>query len=143
MSVGKLRSSLPGYRTCGTIQITYKFDSGIQGQNHPYPGQRYYGTTRYGYLPDNSEGQKVLKLLKKAFDQQLTFTIGRSSALTTNNVITWNDIHHKTRMSEGATKYVKTFWYRSNFIDVQLSCFGIQLVIFMTTSMKSGVHDTT
>jgi deltex-like protein len=71
------------------------------------PGHRYSGTTRYGYLPNNREGQKVSKLLKKAFDQKLTFTIGRSSTTGANNVITWNDIHHKTNVLGGPTKYVR------------------------------------
>ena len=99
---------LPGYESCGgSIFITYKFESGVQGPNNPNPGYRYSGTTRYGYLPNNREGQKVLKLLKKAFDQKLTFTIGRSSTFGANNVITWNDIHHKTNVLGGPTKYVR------------------------------------
>ena len=108
MSVRIYSSSLPGYESCGTILITYKFDSGIQGLNHPNPGQRYQGLTQYGYLPDNSEGQKVLKLLKKAFDQKLTFTIGRSTAGRDDCVI-WSDIHHKTSTTGGSRKYVETF----------------------------------
>ncbi|CAB3989846.1 probable E3 ubiquitin- ligase DTX3 [Paramuricea clavata] len=96
--------TLPGYESCGgSIHITYKFESGVQGPNHPNPGQRYSGITRYGYLPDNREGQKVLKLLRKAFDQKLIFTIGRSSTTGANNVITWNNIHHKTNVTGGPT----------------------------------------
>ena len=89
----------PGFPVYGTIVITYIFDGGVQGQNHPNPGQRYQGATKSAFLPDNMEGRKVLELLRKAFDQKLTFTIGHS------NVITWNDIHHKTRMLGGATGY--------------------------------------
>ena len=97
-------TSLPGFRSCGTIVITYIFEGGTQGRNHPNPGKPYPGTKRTAYLPDNEEGRKVLGLLKKAFHQKLTFTIGRSSTLGTNNVITWNDIHHKTRTMGGTTK---------------------------------------
>jgi deltex-like protein len=95
---------LPGFPSCGSIVIVYTFDGGVQGENHPNPGQRYTGTTRRAYLPDNAEGRKVLKLLRKAFDQKLTFTIGRSSTTGSNNVITWNDIHHKTNMHGGPTR---------------------------------------
>lgn len=95
---------LPGFASCGTIVISYIFESGIQGPNHPNPGKSYGGTRRTAYLPDNEEGRKVLRLLKKAFQQKLTFTIGRSSTLGTNNVITWNDIHHKTKEKGGPTK---------------------------------------
>ena len=107
MSVVKHSWSLPGYESCGTILITYKFNKGIQGLNHPRPGQRYHGTTQYGYLPDNSKGQKVLKLLKKAFDQKLTFTIGQSTT-GKNDCVILNDIPHKTSTTGGSTNYVKT-----------------------------------
>ena len=96
-------SHLPGYPKCGTINITYGIHSGTQGPNHPNPGQPYYGRTRYAYLPDNQEGRKVSKLLRKAFDQRLTFTIGRSSTTGADNNVIWNDIHHKTNIHGGPT----------------------------------------
>ncbi len=122
---------LPGFKSCGTIVISYKFSSGIQGPGHPNPGKPYTGTNRTAYLPDNEEGKKVLKLLKKAFQQKLTFTIGRSTttgrepkllkkvqqrltsaigrSTTTgrDDCVTWNDIHHKTSEYGGSTRYVK------------------------------------
>ena len=103
--------SLGGYELCGSITITYKFEDGVQGPEHPTPGMRYLGITRNAYLPDNEEGNKVLKLLQQAFKQKLTFTIGRSSTSGLNNVITWNDIHHKTRRTGGATRYYKHIVY--------------------------------
>ena len=71
---------------------------------HPNPGQRYYGTGRTAYLPNCPEGQKVLKLLKASFKRRLTFTIGRSRTTGCDNVVTWNDIHHKTSTSGGQQK---------------------------------------
>lgn len=68
---------------------------------HPNPGVRYPGTTRVAYLPDCPEGNKVLGLFRKAFDQRLTFTIGTSMTTGRANVITWNDIHHKTNCTGG------------------------------------------
>nr|XP_014352559.1 PREDICTED: probable E3 ubiquitin-protein ligase DTX3 isoform X2 [Latimeria chalumnae] len=87
---------LPGYEKSGTIIVQYSFSSGIQGPEHPNPGVPYPGTTRCAFLPDNPEGNKVLGLLRRAFDQRLTFTIGTSMTTGRSNVITWNDIHHKT-----------------------------------------------
>ena len=103
MSFTLLSQSLPGYPSCKTICITYSFPQGIQGKEHPNPGKPYQGTTRHAYLPDNEEGKKVLRLLQKAFEQKLTFTIGRSSTTGAEGVITWNDIHHKTNMNGGAS----------------------------------------
>jgi deltex-like protein len=44
----------------------------------------------------------VLELLKIAFDRKLVFTIGHSRTTGEENVVTWNDIHHKTTMNGGA-----------------------------------------
>ena len=68
---------------------------------HPNPGKPYKGTMRVAYLPDNSEGQKVLKLLMKAFEARLVFTIGRSVTTGLEDIVTWNDIHHKTNIAGG------------------------------------------
>ena len=69
---------------------------------HPNPGQRYKGTSRRAFLPNNKEGQTVLKLLKIAFDRRLTFTLGQSRTTGKDNTVTWNDIHHKTIKDRGA-----------------------------------------
>ncbi|XP_074489004.1 uncharacterized protein LOC141766236 isoform X1 [Sebastes fasciatus] len=97
--------SLPGFRDCGTITINYNMESGIQTEKHSNPGQRYSGISRTAYLPDNKEGKEVLRLLKKAFDQKLIFTIGTSRTTGMDNQVTWNDIHHKTSPSGGAESF--------------------------------------
>ncbi|XP_017571550.1 uncharacterized protein si:dkey-3h3.3 [Pygocentrus nattereri] len=98
-------SSLPGYEGYRTKVIHYYIPSGIQKEEHPNPGQPYDGASRTAYLPDSSEGRKVLKLLKQAFEQRLIFTIGSSSTTGRSNVVTWNDIHHKTSRFGGPTAY--------------------------------------
>ncbi|XP_061759454.1 probable E3 ubiquitin-protein ligase DTX3 [Nerophis ophidion] len=96
MEVIRCRRGLPGYEKCDSIVISYTFKAGIQGPGHPNPGMRYSGTSRRAFLPACDEGEKVLRLLRKAFDRRLLFTIGQSNTTGLNNVITWNDIHHKT-----------------------------------------------
>ncbi|XP_056312962.1 E3 ubiquitin-protein ligase DTX3L [Danio aesculapii] len=105
MTVSRDKSGLPGYERLETIVITYYIPSGSQGVEHPNPGMSYHGASRIAYLPDSTEGNHVLKLLQRAFDQRLTFTIGRSSTTGKNNVVTWNDIHHKTSRDGGPTHY--------------------------------------
>ena len=73
---------------------------------HPNPGRRYYGTSRTAYLPDSHEGNEILKLLEKAFNNRLVFTIGRSTTTGADDRITWNDIHHKTNMFGGPIRLV-------------------------------------
>ncbi|NWQ75386.1 DTX3L ligase, partial [Columbina picui] len=105
MSTRTMHSSLPGYPSCGTIEITYSMRGGIQTKNHPNPGKPYGSTTRTAYLPDNNEGQEILQLLKRAFNQKLIFTVGQSRTTGAQGVITWNDIHHKTSRTGGPTKF--------------------------------------
>ncbi|XP_072482531.1 E3 ubiquitin-protein ligase DTX3L-like [Notamacropus eugenii] len=96
MTTSYRTSSLPGYNSYGTIVIHYDMSGGIQTEDHPNPGKRYEGTRRVAYLPNNEEGRQVLHLLRRAFDQRLIFTVGQSQTSGVEDVITWNDIHHKT-----------------------------------------------
>ncbi|KAI3370182.1 hypothetical protein L3Q82_024968 [Scortum barcoo] len=97
--------SLPGFYQFGSITITYDIPGGIQTEKHPNPGKQYYGVRRSAYLPDNKEGNEVLLLLKKAFDQKLIFTVGTSRTTGMENQVTWNDIHHKTSVSGGPQSF--------------------------------------
>jgi len=94
-----------GYQEGPTIEITYSFPSGVQGPLNPYPGQPFTGTTRKAYLPNNREGKEILELLQRAFNDQHIFTIGRSATTGQDNVITWNDIHHKTSIYGGPDRF--------------------------------------
>ncbi|NXI15505.1 DTX3L ligase, partial [Irena cyanogastra] len=105
MSTRTLGLSLPGYPSCGTIQIDYVMEGGIQTSSHPNPGQHYGPAHRRAYLPDNEEGREILQLLKRAFNQKLIFTVGQSRTTGQQNVITWNDIHHKTAMEGGPSMF--------------------------------------
>ncbi|KAK7082391.1 putative E3 ubiquitin-protein ligase dtx2 [Halocaridina rubra] len=98
MDITEIEDSLPGHPDCGTIIITYFFANGTQGPDHPEPGQLYraYAFPRQAFLPNNTKGKKVLKLLHEAWKRRLIFTIGTSVTTGMKNVITWNEIHHKT-----------------------------------------------
>lgn len=73
---------------------------------HPEPGKWYKGINRSGYVPNNEKGRLVAKLLNVAFSRRLVFTIGRSRTTGQEGVITWNDIHHKTRPGGGVAQCV-------------------------------------
>jgi len=47
-------------------------------------------------LPGNAEGEEICKLLREAFNAGLIFTVGKSNTTGEDNVVIWNDIHHKT-----------------------------------------------
>ncbi|XP_034952538.1 protein deltex [Chelonus insularis] len=100
MNWTRIPRALPGFPNTNTIQITYDIPSGIQGPEHPNPGQAYYavGFPRVCYLPDNDLGRRVLRLLQIAFERRLIFTVGRSVTTGREDVVTWNEIHHKTEL---------------------------------------------
>ncbi|XP_064822212.1 E3 ubiquitin-protein ligase DTX3L-like isoform X2 [Oncorhynchus masou masou] len=93
---------IPGYRGSGMIVISYNIPSGKQTKKHSNPGKGFIGAHRIAYLPDNQEGNEVLKLLERAFNQKLIFTVGTSRTTGTDDCVTWNDIHHKTNIDGGA-----------------------------------------
>lgn len=118
---------LPGFEnnSSGTIVVTYHFSDGIQGQRHPNPGQLYSAASfpRITYFPDNEKGQKVVSLMKVAFERRLVFTVGQSITTGKDNVITWNGIHHKTTIHSHSHGYPD-----SNYLDNvlgDLRAFGI------------------
>lgn len=95
-----LHRDLPGYPKDNTLQISYTFPDGIQVDKHPHPGQPFAGQMLLAYLPDNREGRAVLRLLEKAFHQQLLFTIATSKS--GEDVITPASIPLKTQPEGGA-----------------------------------------
>uniref|UniRef100_H3CGH1 E3 ubiquitin-protein ligase n=1 Tax=Tetraodon nigroviridis TaxID=99883 RepID=H3CGH1_TETNG len=100
MEIYSIGQALPGHPDCGTIQIVYSIPPGIQGPEHPNPGQPFScrGFPRFCFLPDNHKGRKVLELLKVAWMRRLIFTVGTSSTTGEPDTVVWNNIHHKTEM---------------------------------------------
>lgn len=99
MDVQTVPHALPGFDV-GTIVITYHFPPQRQGPLHPHPGMPLPGDTRRAFLPDNSAGQEVLRLLKIAWERKLIFTVGISLTYgaAAGERIVWNGIHHKTSL---------------------------------------------
>lgn len=110
---------LPGFN-CDTICIVYTFRSGYQTEEHPHPGQPYSASTfpRECYLPNNDKGRLILSLLCIAWKRRLTFTIGTSVTTGATNVVTWNEIHHKT---EFGANYYGHGYPDDNYFDNVLS----------------------
>ncbi|KAJ9596927.1 hypothetical protein L9F63_012052, partial [Diploptera punctata] len=132
-----LPRSLPGHPGSRTIQITYNIASGIQGPEHPNPGRPYYavGFPRVCYLPDTEKGRKVLKLVSVAFERRLVFTVGRSVTTGREDVVTWNEIHHKTESGVSNTGHG---FPDAGFLDrclAELAAQGVLQTRLMSSSM--------
>ncbi|KAG9276495.1 E3 ubiquitin-protein ligase DTX3L-like [Astyanax mexicanus] len=99
MKITALRSSVEGYQDNDTIQINFVFEDGIQTEMHPRPGQMYHGLRTAAYLPQNSKGRKVYKLLQAAFQHKLLFTVATSNS--GEQFVTFSDIPLKTSQKGG------------------------------------------
>ena len=101
----KQKISLPGHSDCGMIMVKYTMQDGVQDDSHPHPGQPFKASSfpRAGCLPDNEQGNKVLRLLVTAWQRRLTFTVGRSASRGEDNCVIWNGIHHKTQIRDNGT----------------------------------------
>ncbi|XP_069490293.1 serine-rich adhesin for platelets-like isoform X2 [Ambystoma mexicanum] len=98
LSCTTMAMSLPGFHNDPSFKIIYEIPDGIQGVKEPNPGRPYKGGRFEAYLPDNREGQKILVLLKKAFDKGHTFKV---QSFETGDKVTWNAIIHKTSIDGG------------------------------------------
>ncbi|XP_053509315.1 E3 ubiquitin-protein ligase DTX3L isoform X2 [Ictalurus furcatus] len=126
MEVHYRKYSLSGFHGYGTIEISYRIPGGTQTKEHPNPGKRYHGTQRTAYLPDNNEGNYVLKLLRRAFDQKLIFTVGTSRTTGVDDAVTWNDIHHKTSIHGGPESFGYPDHDYLNRVKEELKAKGIE-----------------
>ncbi|GFH53331.1 hypothetical protein CTEN210_09807 [Chaetoceros tenuissimus] len=100
MIISTTHSKCGGYN-CGSIVINYSMKSSKQKSYHDNPGVTHGSKRATAYLPNNREGQDLLKRLKYAFSRGLTFTVGTSATSGVPNQCTWASIHHKTSLSGG------------------------------------------
>ena len=83
-------------RGTGVHHIRYAIAASVSASRVPVPG-----TTRHAFLPATPDGDRLLALLRLAFDRRLVFTVGHSVTNGTDNQVVWA-IHHKTSLDPGA-----------------------------------------
>ncbi|KAJ8376947.1 hypothetical protein SKAU_G00075270 [Synaphobranchus kaupii] len=79
-------SSINGEKFIMMLQLM-----GMQ-EAHPNPGKPFTGIQTTARLPNRPEGQEVLKLLQRAFEQKLVFTVAATDGAADRVVFT--DIPH-------------------------------------------------
>ncbi|XP_058508674.1 uncharacterized protein si:busm1-163l24.3 [Solea solea] len=98
MSHAKLHISLPGHSKDTVIKITYCIPDGVQGRDHPSPGNPFQGGVFEAFLPDCEKARKLLHRMEKAFRLGLTFKVAGKDAAAR---VTWDCIPHKTSLHGG------------------------------------------
>ncbi|XP_054505505.2 uncharacterized protein LOC129130890 isoform X2 [Agelaius phoeniceus] len=101
LKISSLAQSLPGFYPHPTLQLTYNIPDGVQGAGDPRPGHPYKGGNFCAFLPENTEGVKIAKLLKRAFECELTFQIKSCNG---EERVTWGPIPHKTSWDGGKAR---------------------------------------
>lgn len=90
------------------------------------------GESRVHYMPDDAEGQKVLKLFVKAWNQRLLFNVGYSLTRQQDNCLIYNGVHMKTSQSGGPSGHGwpdPTYFVR---VQTELSEKGIHTLTDLT-----------
>ncbi|XP_064177942.1 uncharacterized protein LOC135247899 [Anguilla rostrata] len=98
MSFGEIFMNLPGHIKDTTLKLTYNIPDGIQGEDHPNPGAPFKGGVFEAFLPLNKQTKRLAPLLKRAFNEGLTFTVTEGHK---GGRVTWGCIPHKTKMDGG------------------------------------------
>jgi len=101
MSVVSDPTPLPGNESCGTLVITFTVAGGAQSLHDPLPGECFAPFTFQTFLPDNSEGEEVARLLRVAWNRQLLFRIGWNPTTSRNDAVVINGIEMKARRRGG------------------------------------------
>ena len=122
MAVESVPFSLAGFQ-CPTLVIQYSIQNGIQGGEHPKPGQGYFGTIRTAYLPFNSEGIETLRLLRIAWDNKCIFKVGTSLTTGAEDVVCWGIIPHKTEPNSDINANIEYGFPDNSYFDrVRYAC---------------------
>ncbi|PWA24412.1 hypothetical protein CCH79_00011936 [Gambusia affinis] len=130
MEIYSVGQSLPGHPDCGTIQIIYSIPPGLQGPEHPNPGQPFTcrGFPRFCFLPDNNKGRKV----KHGGD--FCFTLGFNHKRSGLSLLPAGTptcrLHTRGLSAHGQVlELLKVAWMR-------------RLIFTVGTSSTTGEHDT-
>ncbi|KAJ8247967.1 hypothetical protein COCON_G00234130 [Conger conger] len=78
--------------------ITVSPHVSFEAEAHPNPGKPFTGIQTQSWLLDSPEGRKVLKLLQRAFEQKLIFTVAATHGAADRVVYT--DIPHDASGNE-------------------------------------------
>jgi hypothetical protein len=105
-----LDEKLPGFEDCSTtLALSFFVPNGIQKECHPKPGQKYNGTLKTVYLPNNEYGKNLYGLISNLFEEGKLFKLNKSKANENEYIVIFNDIDFKTSKTGGSEKYFFKF----------------------------------
>ena len=88
----------------GTIVLKYIVKKDMQRLFHPNPGEYHDYLQQIAFLPDNDEGNALLKRLEEAFMKGFTFYVKSKSNESFPNAVDWH-IPHKKLLATGFDDY--------------------------------------
>ena len=101
-----LNEQLPGFDDCnGTLVLDFFVPNGTQKECHPKPGQKYNGTLKTVYLPNNEYGKNLYDLISNLFEEGKLFKLDKSKADENEFIVVFNDIDFKTSKTGGPERF--------------------------------------
>lgn len=92
---------LPTFPDCDTLTMHFIIPSGVQSILDPLPGTPYTGLHYKIYLPNNTEGQDLARMLRKGFERRLLFRFGEHPRTHRMDLLIPNGIVFRTQRSGG------------------------------------------
>ena len=101
-----MNEQLPGFDDCnGTLVLDFFVPNGTQKDFHPKPGQKYNGTLKTVYLPNNEYGKNLYDLISNLFEEGKLFKLDKSKADENEFIVVFNDIDFKTSKTGGPERF--------------------------------------
>ena len=92
---------LQGYPECGSLTLKFHVAPGTQTSDMPMPGEPYFGMNLTCFLPNNSEGQEIVRLFRIAWNRGLLFRVGFNPNTRRMDCVVPNGFEFKVRQDGG------------------------------------------
>lgn len=92
---------LPDHAGSGTLVVQFFVAAGVQDLDCPLPGEPFGALRFTTYLPDNPEGEEVVRLLRLAWNRRLLFRMGMNPATGRVDRLVLNGFELKTQRTGG------------------------------------------
>jgi deltex-like protein len=92
---------LSGFPECSTLVLSFHLETGYQSTDMPLPGETFNGLNLTSFLPNNPEGQEIVRLLNIAWERGLLFRVGYNPQTNRMDQVVPNGFELKLRRDGG------------------------------------------
>ena len=92
---------LAGFAECSSLVLSFHIEAGYQSTDMPLPGETFNGLKLTSFLPNNQEGQEMVRLLNIAWERGLLFRVGFNPQTNRMDQVVPNGFEFKLRRDGG------------------------------------------